>query len=419
MRLRGLLVPFAVIALLAGVWLTRRPAAPPVAPRVAGTKLFEEVFEKVRTAAVDPVDDQELYRRAAAGMIEELNDPYAVLLLPGEHPPPPGDAPVAEGLYLDRRDGLVVIVATVAGSPADSAGVLAGDRLLGVDSVVVDVGRLDRVGELLDGKPGTPVTLRVRRAGTRGTLAITLLRGALPRSSAVVATSLGGGVARLRIVRFVPGIADSVRRQLEELRGEGAKSLVLDFRSTVGGELAQGVELADLFLDDGKLIVVSRARPASATASFIDHSASPFAAMPLAVLIDAGTAGAAELVAGALQDHDRAVVLGGNSFGRGVTQSEFRLGEGATLSLTTSLWLTPSGRQIQRPPRPASGDSLPRPKLKSDAGRVLLGGGGIVPDRQIVEVNHSDLALLEARRVLQRANSPQAVLGLLKEAPFQ
>ncbi len=416
MRPRWLVLPFALLALVAGVWLTRRPRVMPREPTVVGTRLFEQVFAKVRTAAVDPVDEQELYRRAAAGVIEELDDPYAVLLLPGEHPPPPEDVPV-QGLFLDRRDGQVVIVATVPGSPADSAGVRAGDRLLGVDSTAIDASRLDRLVALLTGKPGTGVVLRVRRSGVRAPLALSLVRGQAPRAAALEAALLGGGVARIRVTRFVAGIADSVRSRLEALRAQGAKSLVIDLRSTVGGGLDEGVSVADLFLEPGKTIVVSRARPATASASFMDSAASAFSDMPLAVLIDEGTAGAAEVVAGALQDHDRAAVLGNNSFGRGVTQSKFRLGAGASLSLTTSLWITPNGRQIQRPPRPATGDTVARPTVRSDGGRVLVGGGGIVPDRRIAETDHSDLALAEARRVLMRASSPQEVLGLLKGEP--
>ncbi|HEY9382648.1 MAG TPA: S41 family peptidase, partial [Gemmatimonadales bacterium] len=248
-------------------------------------------------------------------------------------------------------------------------------------------------------------------------LALPVVRGPLPRAPVLETALLGAGVARLRVSRFVPGIAESVSARVAALRNDGARSLVIDLRSTVGGDLDDGVSLADLFLERGKTIVVSRARPASASASFMDSAASAFSAMPIAVLIDEGTAGAAEVVAGALQDHDRAVVLGSNSFGRGVTQSMFRLGAGASLSLTTSLWITPSGRQIQRPPRPATGDTVPRPKVKSDGGRVLVGGGGIVPDRLIAETDHSDLALAEARRMLMRAGSPQEVLALLKEDP--
>ena len=416
-RFRWFAIPLAALALAVGLWLTRRPTASPSEPRTPGSRLFEQVFAKVKNAAVDPVDDQELYRRAAAGVIDELDDPYAVLLLPGEHPPPAEDVPVPQGLYLDRRDGNVVVVATVQGSPADSAGVRPGDRLIAIDSVPLDATRIDRVVGLLTGKPGSSVVLRVRRDSVRGPVALPVVRGQLPRMANLETAVLGGGVARVRIARFAAGIADSVRRRVEGLREQGARSLVLDLRSTVGGDLDAGVSVADLFLERGKTIALSRARAAGASASFMDSAASAFSDMPLAVLIDRGTAGAAEVVAGALQDHDRAAVLGSSSFGRGVTQSLFRLGTGASLSLTTSLWITPSGRQIQRPPRPAGGDSLPRPTVKSDAGRVLVGGGGIVPDRQIAEGEHGDLALAEARRVLMRAGSPQEVLALLREEP--
>ena len=412
MRARWLLAPLLLAALGAGIWLVR-PATQTAAPAVSGTKLFEQVLAKVRTAAVEPVEDQELYRRAAAGMIEELDDPYAVLLLPGESAPPPDDTPVGPGLFLDRRDGLVVIVATVPGSPAALAGIHAGDRLLGVDSAVADPTRLDRLANQLDGKAGSTLELRLRRTGVRGQFALDVVRGPLPDLPALESSLLGGGVARVRIERFVAGIADSVRRQLDRLRAEGARSLVLDLRSTVGGELEDGVALADLFLEQGRTIAQRRGRPVGASATYRDSLPSAFATMPLALLIDAGTAGAAEVVAGALQDHDRAAVLGQHSFGRGVTRSTFPLGTGASLSLTTSLWITPSGRQIQRPPRTESGDTLPRPKVKSDAGRVLLGGGGIVPDRQIAESDHTDLALAEARRVLTRASSPAEVLAIL------
>ncbi|HEU5217600.1 MAG TPA: S41 family peptidase, partial [Gemmatimonadales bacterium] len=173
------------------------------------------------------------------------------------------------------------------------------------------------------------------------------------------------------------------------------------------------VSLADLFLDAGATIALSRSRRPTDSLAFRDSTASPFDSLPMAVLVDEGTAGAAEVVAGALQDHDRAAVLGAVTFGRGVTQSTFALGKGASLRLTTALWLTPRGRQIQRPPRPADGDSVPRPKLKSDAGRALLGGGGIVPDRLIARAGVGDTALALARSILVRGGSTRAVLALV------
>jgi carboxyl-terminal processing protease len=400
----------------AGAWYLGRAhprAADP--PKVAGSRLFESVFSHVRTFAVDSLNDQELYRRAASGVIDELDDPYAVLLLSGQSRFFPNDSASPQGLFLDRRDGSVVIVATVRRSPADAAGVRSGDLLLGVDSIPVDPTRLDRVARLLDGKAGTSLILRLRRPGARGVLAIALVRGSVPPEGALVSEGPIGGVGRLSIRRFVPGLANSVRAGLQALRNAGARSLVLDLRGAVGGTLSDGIALADLFLDAGMTIAVSRGRPAADSTSYTDSTPSPFDSLPMAVLVDAGTAGAGEVVAGALQDHDRAAVLGATTFGRGVTQSIFSLDGNASLRLTTALWLTPSGRQIQRPPRPADGDSVPRPKLKSEGGRVLLGGGGIVPDRLVLDSGATDVVLAAARVLLARAGSARAVLALVAE----
>ncbi len=396
-------------------WLLSRsrlaPAAPP--PAVVGTELFQTVFSHVRSFAVDSLGDQELYRRAAAGVIDELDDPYAVLVLPGREPPPPDDAPAPQGLFLDRRDGFVVVVATVPGSPADLAGVKNGDLLLGVDTIPVDENRLDQAARLLDGPAGSTATLRLRRPGVRALQTIDLVRGRVIRAGAVEAASLPGGVGHLALHAFPRGIADSVRLGVDKLRGAGSRFLVLDLRGAVGGDLAQGVAIADLFLDPGTTIARSLGRTAADSVSLRDSTASPFDSLPIAVLVDAGTAGAAEVVAGALQDHDRAAVLGTTTFGRGVTQSTYPLGNGASLRLTTALWITPQGREIQRPPRSADGDSVSRPRLKSDGGRALLGGGGIVPDRTIPPGAPGDSALTLARSILIRGGTTRALLALV------
>lgn len=393
-----------------GCMKPERDAEPPG----AGSRLFQVVFAQVRAHAVDSLDDEQLYRLAAEGVVEELDDPYAVLSLPGENAAPPEDGTPPLGLFLDRRDRAVVVVSLVPGSPADSAGVRSGDRLVGVDTVAIDGSRLVLARRLLDGRPGTPVALRFRRA-SRPSLVITLKRTPPPRTGAVEALSLGGGVGQVRVRQFVPGIADTVREAIGALRRQGVRSLVLDLRGAVGGALAEGVAIADLFLGPGQILAVSRARSAAASRRFTDSSASPFDSLPLAVLVSFGTAGAGEVVAGALQDHDRAAVLGAVTFGRGVTQSTFALGGGASLRLTTALWMTPSGRQIQRPPQPAAGDSLPRPEVRSDGGRRLLGGGGIIPDRIVAETAGADLALAEARSLLIRAGSARKVLALVME----
>jgi carboxyl-terminal processing protease len=401
-------------ALGAALWALTRPKDEVVtdAPAV-GTVLFEMVFSHVKSFSVDSLSDQELYRRAAAGVIDELDDPYAVLLLPGREPPLPEDTPAPQGLYLDRRDGLVVVVATVKGSPGEIAGVRSGDRLVGIDTIPIDGSRLDQAARLLDGAAGTSVVLRVRPAGGRTTLLVDVTRGRSPTAGAVESSTLGNGVGRVAVRRFPRGIEDSVRSSVESLRASGVRSLVLDLRGAVGGDINQGVALADLFLESGATIAESRSRQVGTSRSFRDSTLSPFDSLPMTVLVDEGTAGAAEVVAGALQDHDRAAILGAVTFGRGVSQTTFPLGSGASLRLTTALWVTPRGRQIQTPPRPADGDSVPRPKLKSDGGREILGGGGIVPDRVITRSGSGDTVLAQARSILVRAGSTRAVLALV------
>jgi carboxyl-terminal processing protease len=410
-----LVVGIAAGAVVALAWiLGSGGAATRTAPSpVVGTDLFKSVFSYVRANAVDSLNDEDLYRRAAAGVVDELDDPYALLLLPGHEPPPPADVPAPQGLYLDRRDGLVVVVATIPGSPGDMAGVKSGDLLVGVDTIPVDGNRLEQASRLLDGPVGSKASLRVRRPGIRALRTLDLVRGRMPPTSAVDTASLPGGVGRLAIHGFPKGIADSLRIGVEALRSAGNRSLVLDLRGAVGGDLAQGVAMADLFLDAGATIAVSRSRKPADSVSYRDATPSPFDSLPIAVLVDAGTAGAAEVVAGALQDHDRAAVLGSITFGRGVTQSTFPLGSGASLRLTTALWLTPRGRQIQRPAGSADADSLPRPKLKSDGGRSLLGGGGIVPDRVVLSAGAGDSLLALARNILVRGGSTRAVLALV------
>jgi carboxyl-terminal processing protease len=415
-RLRGfLLLGVGIGAVIAVIRLVTAPSprlAEADVPVVEGTRLFQTVFDHVQSFAVDSLGAQELYRRAAAGLLEELDDPYAQLIPPGQQATSP-DSVAPQGVFLDRRDEVAVVVATVPGSPADSAGIAAGDVLLAVDSTPVDPARLERAARLLEGTPGTRATLRVRRPGVRGVTAIELIRGPVPRSPAVQGSILAGQIAYIGVRRFEAGIADSVRRVLSGLVEQGARALVLDFRGVVGGTLHDGAALADLFLGPGNTLAVSRGRSGTASSTIADSSGSAFEALPIAVLVSRGTAGAAEVAAGALQDHDRAALLGAATFGRGVSQSTFPLGEGVMLRLTTALWMTPSGRQIQRPPR-ARADSADAPTVRTDAGRTLPAGGGIVPDRVVSDTGAADLPLAAARRLLARATSPKSVLGLLE-----
>jgi carboxyl-terminal processing protease len=201
----------------------------------------------------------------------------------------------------------------------------------------------------------------------------------------------------------------------------GLRALILDLRGAVEGRLQQAAALAGLFLPAGAVVVARRGREANDSTVLATPSNGPFLDIPMVVLVDRGTAGAAEVVAGALQDHDRALLVGEPTFGRGSEPSLYPLGNGMTLRLTTSHWLTPSGRIIQRGQPTGDEDAdqdgaTDRPEFRTGRGRRVLGGGGIVPDREIAatpgERDGSDPAVALARGLLTRARSTRMLLSL-------
>jgi carboxyl-terminal processing protease len=412
MRFRWVFLSAVIVGSLAGAGLLlmrSRPGGGEPAP-VPGNRLFQSVVEFIRSQSVDSITDEELYRLAASGVVTELDDPYAILSLPGQPRSRFEDRDTPLGLYLERRDGAIVVIAAVPGSPADRAGVRSGDALFGVGSTPVEPQDLERALKLLGGPAGSKATLRLQRPG-QGPLSLDVQREPVAVGPAVSGAMLSEGVGVVRVSRVPPGAADSVAAAVEGLRRSGMQSLVLDVRRAVGGQLAEAVAIADLFLDSGTVILATRGRSASDAREMIDSSAARFPELPLVILIDQGTAGAAEAVAGALQDHDRAAVLGSRSFGRGVTQRDFPLGSGVSVRLTTAFWYTPKGRQIQLSEQGATGDSAPPPSIKSAAGRTLLGGGGITPHQEVDDNGGIDRPLAAARALLARANSAKAVLA--------
>ena len=412
MRFRWIFLSAMVVGSLAGAGLLlmrSRPAGGAPAP-VPGNRLFQSVVEFIRSQSVDSITDEELYRLAASGVVTELDDPYAILTLPGQPRSRFEDRDTPLGLHLERRDGAIVVVAAVSGSPADRAGVRSGDALLGVGSTPVEPQDLERALALLEGPAGSKATLRLQRPG-EGPLSLQVEREPVAAGPAVAGSMLSEGVGVVRVSRVPGGAADSVAAAVEALRRSGMQSLVLDVRRAVGGQLADAVAIADLFLDSGTVILATRGRSASDAQQMIDSSAARFPELPLVILIDQGTAGAAEAVAGALQDHDRAAVLGSRSFGRGVTQRDFPLGSGASVRLTTAFWYTPKGRQIQVSEQDTTGGRVPPPSIKSAAGRTLLGGGGITPHQEVDDDGGVDRPLAAARALLAKANSAKAVLA--------
>lgn len=375
------------IALVAGAWMLQRGAAIGPAASVNGPRLFDEVSGYVRDQFVDTVSDSRMHRLAVDGMLSELNDPYDAYLTPerldrlSEHT---SGSYAGIGLQVDVRDGSLVVVDPLPGGPGESAGILTGDRIAQIDGKTVSGWTPDEVQRLLRGPAGSKVDLTVDRAGLNKPLTLTLARADIHHSAVKRAALLPSRVGYIALSVFSDSTAREVERTADSLTRSGAASLIVDLRSNPGGLLDQGVAVADLFLDRGARIVSTRGRDSSETRVYSDTAAQRWPKLPVVLLVDDKTASAAEVVAGALQDHDRAVVMGQPTYGKGSVQHVFRVPSGGAVRLTTARWVTPSGRLIARS-RPdeqaqSSDTGSSHPKFKTDAGRVVLGGGGITPD---------------------------------------
>ena len=398
MRSRGV-VAAAVLssALVSGGWLMERGATGRSAlDAAAGARLFDEVVTHLKRDYVDTLPDSLIYRNAVRGLIGELHDPHSVFLDPkrlSRLDESTSGHYAGVGIQMDVRDSGITVVATLHGTPAEQAGMTSGDRIVEIDGKPTHGLTSDEALKTLRGPAGTTVHVSVERPGVETPLAFTLTRREIQVNPVQHALMLGDGIGYVDLTIFSADAAADLSHATDSLRAAGAKSLVLDLRGNPGGLLDQGIGVADLFLDAGQPIVSTRGRTSNENQSFSDHAAQRWANMPLVVLTDSNSASASEIVAGALQDHDRAVVIGTATYGKGSAQRIFRIDDGA-VKLTTALWYTPSGRSINRP-RPdasATGDddesigtaradsTKPKPAFKTDGGRTVLGGGGIAPD---------------------------------------
>jgi carboxyl-terminal processing protease len=396
----------AVISFLSGGWLLQRGTGPGNVYQQA--RLFDDVLSHVSAYYVDSLGETDLYQKATRGMLEQLKDPYSVLLTGDDYKALTEQTSgnyAGLGIQIDVRDGWITVVAPLPETPAERAGVETGDQIVEVDGKSTEGWKNDEAVKALRGPAGSKITITVRRSGIPDPLKYSLVRAQIHIKSVPSGTMFDGGIGYISLNPVSETSAEELRQEITAMKKKGMKSMILDLRQNPGGLLDQGVEVSDLFLDTKQEIVSTRGRARGSTKEFYDDAKQTWPDLPIVVLVNDGTASAAEIIAGALQDHDRAVVVGSPSFGKGLVQTLFPLGEGVALKLTTARWYTPSGRTIQREvgseeeqfqvaaneatadtvvgsPGLETSDSAikARPIYHTDAGRVVRGGGGIVPD---------------------------------------
>jgi carboxyl-terminal processing protease len=399
-------------AALTGGWFVQRGLAVR-GPRgktlseAEGAKLFDAVLRRVEDVWVDSMSAEELYQRAAAGLVQQLGDPNTTFLSPDRlHKlrEVVSGSYIGVGMSVDSRDGWITVVAPRPGSPAERAGIRAGDRLAELDGQPMKSWTVEEARNTLRGPLGSTVNLVIERNGAR--IPLTLERSDIHVRSVQRATILDDRVGYAAVASFTDSTNREVAETVDSLVKAGATSLTLDLRNNPGGLLAQGVAVAELFLDPGQKVVSTKGRTAAANAAYKATSPQRWPNLPMVILVNAGTASAAEIVAGALQDHDRAIVLGRPSYGKGSAQAVIGLANGAALKLTDALWYTPAGRSIDRAhARHPASETLPdtaRPRYKTDRGRVVFGGGGIVPD-----LSSGDSVVPQAERAWVAAVGPR------------
>ena len=312
-----------------------------------GLKIFSDVIDIVEKNYVDEVDEQKMIENAIQGMVNSL-DPHSSLLTPDAFKELQIDTQgefTGIGIHVTMRNNLVTVISPIEGTPAYRAGILAGDKIVKVDGTPTD--NLTDAVKRMRGPKNTKVTITVIREGESKPLDFDLTRDVIPIHS-VKSTQLQPGYGYVWVTHFRENTYDDLVAALKKLEKADPplKGLVLDLRDNPGGVLNQAIDISDLFIDEGT-IMSSKGRLKRHTKIYPATKSNPPRTYPMAVLINGGSASASEIVAGALQDHKRAILVGTTSFGKGSVQSIESLSDGYALKLTIARYYTPSGRSIQ------------------------------------------------------------------------
>jgi carboxyl-terminal processing protease len=377
-------------------------------------KKFQDILVLTDKYYVDPVDTRKLTEGAISGMLEQL-DPHSVYF------PPKAFEKASEemqgnyqgvGLSIRALNDTIIVVEPMGGGPAAKLGILSNDRIVRInDSTAVGL-TSDQASQRLRGPKGTKVKISIARSGAPEALVYEITRAEISLNSIDVALMVNDEVGYIAVNKFALTTGNEMNVAMRDLRNKGMKRLILDLRYNPGGVMEEAVKMADLFLDAGskskpRQIVYTKGRATELEESFTATTGQEYEKLPLILLVNHASASASEIVAGAIQDWDRGLIVGETSFGKGLVQRQWAFGDGSAFRLTIARYYTPTGRLIQRSytgkdrgeyEREAfdrveqEGDNLEhkkdatakadsgRPVFHTNAGRAVYGGGGISPD---------------------------------------
>ncbi|MGH9789893.1 MAG: S41 family peptidase [Candidatus Acidiferrales bacterium] len=396
---RGLFLVLTVLALsavLGGLYGTSAGATADQASDIdSSIRAFTRVLAVVEKNYAEPVNvDEAIYDGAIPGMLRLL-DPHSAFLDARQFTVMREDQRgkyYGVGMTVAPREGRTIVQAPFPGSPAHKAGIRPGDVIVRVDGKPTDGLNTSEVADLLKGPKGTVVVVEVAREGYDEVISFTITRDEIPRHAVDQALLIQPGIGYIRLVGFNETTDRELQAALQKLNAATLEGLILDLRINPGGLLNEGIAVADMLLEKDQLIVSHRGR-SSQERRYYATRGNRGVDVPLVILMSPQSASASEIVAGAVQDHDRGLIVGDNSFGKGLVQTVYNMRENTGLALTTARYYTPSGRLIQREYKDVSlyeyhtkrgknSDAPAQVKL-TDSGRQVYGGGGINPDMAV------------------------------------
>ncbi len=401
-RLPFLLAAAIAGGILIGATMTNSPSETGLLNSV---DKFREIMNYVERNYVDEVDSEELIESAITNMLEKL-DPHTVYI-------EAKDIDISRSQLEGKFDGIgiefnifkdtIYVVAPLSGGPSERIGLMSGDKIITVDGeIVAGIGINNRgVFDKLRGPKGTQVDVGIKRKGDNELIEFEIIRDKIPQASVPVSYMIDDEIGYIKVSRFSATAYDEFKASLKKLGDEGMQKLVLDLTGNPGGYMDRAVNMADEFISGDQMIVYTEGRESRYDSEHRANKEGEFENAALIVLIDQGSASASEIVAGAIQDNDRGLIVGRRSFGKGLVQMPINLRDGSELRLTISRYYTPSGRSIQKPyganpaeydadlySRYENGESFNKDSIKVDEslkfetskGRTVYGGGGIMPD---------------------------------------